>query len=180
MSNSFKHYCWEIYTLNAKTLEGGWDIKHRSVIAESMDRAREILKSTPLFDCVILNELSGAPTDVERECVWDNLWSGTKGWDSPAAPPFLVFAAPAEQAIVNPGDVCPIARDDLELYTPHGFDGHSHKWTAVNGEWQHTADGDYRRDANTGRFRKLPRYAPMNGYTRTEYNNWLKRSGFAT
>ena len=45
---------FEIYTTNPETGESGWDIKFRYVLGETVKEAREALKSTPNFDCVIL------------------------------------------------------------------------------------------------------------------------------
>ena len=45
---------FEIYTTNPETGESGWGIKFRYVLGETVKEAREALKSTPNFDCVIL------------------------------------------------------------------------------------------------------------------------------
>lgn len=55
-----KAFNFEIYTNNPETGENGWDIKFRTVLVDSTETntktsgAREALKQTPLFDCVIL------------------------------------------------------------------------------------------------------------------------------
>ena len=83
-----------------------------------------------------------------------------------------------KQRIVHLGHICPNPSKGLELYTPYGTDGNYSKWIHVGLTWTHT-DGEYRKDAVTGRFRVIPHRIWMNGYTRTRYNNWLKREGFA-
>lgn len=55
-----KAFNFEIYTKNPQTGEEGWDIVFRTVFVDSKETnstksgAREALKNTPLFDCVIL------------------------------------------------------------------------------------------------------------------------------
>ena len=53
-----QEFNWELYTINPETKETGWDIKFASVIAESHEQAKEILKQWPLFDCIILHNYS--------------------------------------------------------------------------------------------------------------------------
>lgn len=48
-----KEYCFEIYTIDPNTGEGGWDIENVIVHAESPSKARDIIKTFPLYDCVI-------------------------------------------------------------------------------------------------------------------------------
>ena len=48
-----KEFCFEIYTNHPKTGEGGWDIENIVVHAETIKIARDIIKSYPLFDCII-------------------------------------------------------------------------------------------------------------------------------
>lgn len=68
-----KEYNFEVYTVNPTTGETGWDIKFRSVFAHSKEEARELLKQTPLFDCVILFnfgvKLDGYEFDLYNEGV---------------------------------------------------------------------------------------------------------------
>lgn len=49
-----KAYNYEIYTVNEQTGETGWDIKFRTIFAETREEAKQILKNSPFFDCVIL------------------------------------------------------------------------------------------------------------------------------
>ena len=49
-----KAYQFEIYTCNEITGETGWDIKFRTVLAYSKKEAKELLRETPFFDCIIL------------------------------------------------------------------------------------------------------------------------------
>lgn len=49
-----KAYQFEIYTIDPVTGQTGWEIVNRTVLAESKAEAREALKNTPLFDCIIL------------------------------------------------------------------------------------------------------------------------------
>ena len=48
-------YNFEIYTKNPRTGETGFDIAFINVYAKSNKEAREILKQTPDFDCIILD-----------------------------------------------------------------------------------------------------------------------------
>ena len=48
-------YNFEIYTKHPVTGEPGWDIAHIDIYATSNAEAREILKSTPDFDVIILD-----------------------------------------------------------------------------------------------------------------------------
>ncbi len=48
-----RDYCFEIYTVNPETKEGGWDIVNVIVPAISTTDAREKIKKYPLFDCII-------------------------------------------------------------------------------------------------------------------------------
>ena len=85
-----KAFNFEIYTVNPETKETGWDIVFRTVFVETTDTntrtsgARDKLKQTPLFDCVILfnwcidvdmsNLSSEQYTDIERGYAdtWEN------------------------------------------------------------------------------------------------------------
>jgi hypothetical protein len=49
-----KAFNYEIYTKNPITGEGGWDIRFVSVFAEDRTKAKEVLRSVPNFDIVIL------------------------------------------------------------------------------------------------------------------------------
>ena len=49
-----KAYQFAIYTVNPQTNETGWDIEFRTIFANERSEAREALRNTPLFDCVIL------------------------------------------------------------------------------------------------------------------------------
>jgi len=49
-----KEYNFEIYTINPRTKEGGWDIYKVSVIAETKEQAKKMLKKTDWFDEIIL------------------------------------------------------------------------------------------------------------------------------
>lgn len=84
-------YQFEIYTVNPETAEKGWKIKFRNVTAKSFERAKEILKSTPYFDCIILVEYRDVPHDGDVELVWDSL-GGYRSDTDPRAP-FLKFRA---------------------------------------------------------------------------------------
>lgn len=53
-NNIMKAYQFEIYTIDSVSGQTGWEIVNRTVFAESKAEAREQLKQTPLFDCVIL------------------------------------------------------------------------------------------------------------------------------
>jgi len=68
---------FEIYTTNPETGGSGWDIKFRYVLGETIKEAREVLKSTPNFDCVILFDFH---IDVEE--IIDHLEGDllTQGW----------------------------------------------------------------------------------------------------
>lgn len=49
-----KEINYEVYTINPTTKETGWDIKHVSVIANSKDEAKKVLKNWEIFDEIIL------------------------------------------------------------------------------------------------------------------------------
>lgn len=77
-----KEISYEAYTNNPDNLkEGGWDIKHISVLAESDKQAKELLASCKWFDCVILKNYAVEVEADENGCypVSDTV-SGKHGW----------------------------------------------------------------------------------------------------
>lgn len=62
-----KAHNFEIYTVNESTGEQGWDIKFRTVFATDRKEAREILKTSAYFDCVILHNYSIEPSMWNEE-----------------------------------------------------------------------------------------------------------------
>lgn len=69
-----KEYNFEIYTKHPVTNDSGWDIRFASCFADSKESAKEIIKSYPLFDCIILYnfggiELSGYELDLYNDGV---------------------------------------------------------------------------------------------------------------
>jgi len=71
-----KVFNFEIYVCNQMTGETGWDIKQRSVFAESKEEAKELIAKTPFFDCIILYnygfvEMSERDIKVYSQgCMW--------------------------------------------------------------------------------------------------------------
>ena len=75
-----KEINYEVYTKNPKTKEGGWDIMHLSVVAETRDLAKLYLEQWDLFDCVILQNFScEVKRDESGKYILDDSTSVEKG-----------------------------------------------------------------------------------------------------
>lgn len=59
-----KPFNYEIYVCDEHG-NGGWDIHHVTVFADSKDEARKKLKDYPRFDCVIAFNYGGGKMDAE-------------------------------------------------------------------------------------------------------------------
>lgn len=72
-----KLWVYETYTCNPVTGDGGWDIKYVAVVAENKEQARELVKTFPHFDCIILTAVTGSELserDMKAYAAGNSVW----------------------------------------------------------------------------------------------------------
>lgn len=68
-----KVFNFECYFCDPVTGTTGWDIKMISVVAETKPEARNILKTIPHFDCVILHNRTFNPDESDLSMIHKGL-----------------------------------------------------------------------------------------------------------